>query len=191
MEAIFFAVFVSCLFATASVAIYRGAAYLGAALWYRHQVARVQAEAEPPRPLSAPRLLVGRVQRSLVPVVQAHTSKWIVSLGAALRLSMGACCDCHHFAAQALQIQHMAELGSHHLCLRSQQHVLISIQATLEKLDEADSMVFKTPELARMRIGLEVMRDVCADCHLRRFAVADAPRLCDPAKFIGYTPEES
>lgn len=106
----------------------------------------------------------------------------VVELGALLQKVVGNCNAIHHYAAEALALEDMEELGNHHICAGFRDRVVVTEDAILDRLQTSNTDNLTT---AKMAIGVDRMRDICSDCMLLRFRRANLPQLCDPAAYMG------
>jgi len=102
---------------------------------------------------------------------------------ALLKEAVGGCCDLHHHTAYVRNVTHMRELENHFICGAHRTRVLDTLEFVLDRLAQKDLAGNITQ--SKMAVGVEAMHDICANCMLLRFARTEAPRLCDPAKYMG------
>ena len=103
-----------------------------------------------------------------------------------LKETLSACCELHHFTADVRGAAHMRELETHLICNAHRTRVLDTLEFVMDSVASQD---LSAKPNAKMAIGVEAMHDICSDCMLLKFKRDEAPRLCDPAKFMGCEPE--
>jgi hypothetical protein len=106
----------------------------------------------------------------------------VMELGALLQQVVGNCNAIHHYAADALVIEDLAELRDHEICLRFRERVVSTEDAILERLQSSE---ISDVTCAKMAIGVDRMRDICSDCMLLRYRRNNLPPLCHPAAHMG------
>lgn len=115
----------------------------------------------------------------------AEMSKRISYSLALVKDATKTCCDIQKFTAQVRGVDDMQDIAWDPVCSNLRQYVQVGLEIALEALKSYPIMDRK---ILKQSIGLDVIRETCAECELLRYTVAGAPALCTPAKSLGNRP---
>lgn len=120
-------------------------------------------------------------------VQAAEMSKRISSAVALVKDATKTCCEIHKFTAQVRGVTDMEEVAWDPVCSNLRRYVLDGIDVVLKALGSYPLMDRK---ILKQHIGLGTIRERCEDCELLKYAVAEAPPLCSPARSLGNRPDD-
>lgn len=122
-------------------------------------------------------------------VIQAtFQAQRITMLDQKFRSAIRTCVRTHWAIAEGLGAVHMAEAARHPMCGQLRERV-IDVSELLSETIETYPLLVDSPELVRLHVGLYRIAPTCIACPYWTATVANAPRLCPPARAIGCDPD--
>ena len=124
-------------------------------------------------------------QQARADVVQAALdAQRIRVLDQMFRTTVRKCVSAHWSVAEGLGATHMSEAARHPICQGLRQRV-IDLSEVLGDTIAQYPLLLDAPELVPLQVGVHRIAPTCIACPYWTSNVAQAPRLCPPARALG------